>query len=601
MKHILPAIIFLLCIVHHSNGQSLDLAEEYYSKGDYDKARTYYEKYFDNNDYTGKPYQHYVEVLVGLEAYKDAEKLLKKLIRKNEDNDVYIVDYARVLKSSGNTSEFNEVVENHFDDIQHDEFHVKKVAALYYKNGLSDQAIALYKQARKASRDDAKFAHELSRVYRFTGQKDKMIDELLVFLEDQPDQLKEVQNILQMEFTEPSDFESLTSKVYPKVAKSNTLVFNRLLVWLYVQQRDFRNAFVQEKAIDKKTKERGKGLIELADLATENNAFEQALIIYEYVTSNYPNEYHYISTKRKAIAVREEMVKRSYPVDTGKVRGIIKDYDELLSMTRDPNEQARMLKEVAGLYAFYLDRVDSAKTILEDITSNSRVKNSLLGEVKIDLADIYVLEERYWKAILLYMQVEKDNDGEKLGHQAKLKVARVYFYQGDFELAKSNLDILKEATTREIANDAMELSLLIQDNLELDTSAHALQAYAAIELQIYQRKYDEAENKLNEMLSTYDQHSLTDEIYWQLAQVHINQSHYTKAISYLDKIIQDYKEDILADDAMFTKGTLLEERVDDRTAAMEVYKNLMIDFRGSIYVSKARKRYRSLRGDDIKP
>jgi hypothetical protein len=35
----------------------------------------------------------------------------------------------------------------------------------------------------------------------------------------------------------------------------------------------------------------------------------------------------------------------------------------------------------------------------------------------------------------------------------------------DFELAQAHLDILKLATSREIANDAMELSLLITDNL----------------------------------------------------------------------------------------------------------------------------------------
>ena len=47
---------------------------------------------------------------------------------------------------------------------------------------------------------------------------------------------------------------------------------------------------------------------------------------------------------------------------------------------------------------------------------------------------------------------------------------------------RGQLDILKAATSKLIANDAMELSLLISDNIEEDSLTTPLQMYARADL-----------------------------------------------------------------------------------------------------------------------
>jgi hypothetical protein len=142
-----------------------------------------------------------------------------------------------------------------------------------------------------------------------------------------------------------------------------------------------------------------------------------------------------------------------------------------------------------------------------------------VAEAKISLGDIYLLKGEPWEATLLYSQVEKSHKETTTGHEAKLRNAKLNYYKGDFELAQAHLDILKLATSREIANDAMDLSLLITDNTGLDTSTVAMEAYASVELLVFQNKLTGALVELDNMLRKFPGHSLTDEIHFKKANI----------------------------------------------------------------------------------
>jgi outer membrane protein assembly factor BamD (BamD/ComL family) len=257
------------------------------------------------------------------------------------------------------------------------------------------------------------------------------------------------------------------------------------------------------------------------------------------------------------------------------------------------------LRNTAQLYAFYLNEKDTAIKVLENAIMIAGSDNAFRDRCKLDLGDIYVLKNEPWEATLLYSQVEKSQKEDYLGQEAKLKNAKLYYYNGEFDLSKEVLDILKKATTREIANDAMQLSLFILDNIGIDTSEVAMKEYAKVDLLLFQNRNSEAMTTLDQIFEKYKTNSLADDILWLRANTNLKTNQPQKALEDLELLRKNYNFDILADDALFLEAKIYEENFQQKDKAMELYREILQKFPGSIFGAEARKRFRNLRGDTI--
>jgi tetratricopeptide (TPR) repeat protein len=249
------------------------------------------------------------------------------------------------------------------------------------------------------------------------------------------------------------------------------------------------------------------------------------------------------------------------------------------------------------LYAFQLGEIPKAIEILNDLVKQPIGKHQVKAQAKMDLADIYLLNEEPWESILLYAQVEKMFKDEPLGYTAKLKSAKLSYFKGEFELAQGHLDILKLATSREIANDALDLSILIKNNTVFDSTDVVMKEYANIELLLFQNQTAQAMVAMDSMLVRYPSHSILDEIYYLKAQTARKLSDFDGALIALDKINEGFYFEILGDDALFLTALIQEEDLQNKEIAMELYTALLKKFPGSIYVAESRNRFRELRGD----
>ena len=205
-----------------------------------------------------------------------------------------------------------------------------------------------------------------------------------------------------------------------------------------------------------------------------------------------------------------------------------------------------------------------------------------------------------WEAILLYSQVEKDFKENPIGHEAKFRRAKISYFQGEFDWAQAQLDVLKASTSKLIANNAMDLSLLITDNMGLDTSSQAMQMYARAEFLAFQNKWEASTNTLDSLLLTFSGHTLSDEVIYKKAEISMHTKNYIQAISYFQEVAENYSYDVLADDALFQWAKLTEEYLKDNEKAQILYEQILLEHNGSIYTSEARKRFRMLRGDNEK-
>jgi TolA-binding protein len=234
---------------------------------------------------------------------------------------------------------------------------------------------------------------------------------------------------------------------------------------------------------------------------------------------------------------------------------------------------------------------------LESAITIQGVRPALLAACKLDLGDIYLLNNQPWDASLLYSQVEKDNTGTTIAQDAALRNAKLAYYTADFNWARRQLDILKAATTQLIANDALNLSLLITDNLNADSSGNALKIYSRADLLIFAEQPAKAILTLDSIDKIYPGNALEADILMAKARIMIQQKDFTNAVAVLKEIVDKHSFDLWADDAVFMLGDIYETKLNDANQAKTYYQKIITDYPGSLWINDARKRFRLLRGD----
>ncbi len=599
--------VLLIVIIHTmafgQNKEKIELAQEYDDKGEITKAKALYEELADNKKNIPIIHTRYMSLLLDNSYLKDAEKYIEKVIKIYPDNILYQLDagitYLREGKEKDSNKYFDEVIE----EVKNDPYKVRIVASHFIKNELTENAVRTYLKGREASRENDEYALELANVYRHLNKKDPMIQEYLKYADQDPAHINYVKNVLQSVLTEEEDLLGLSDLLYDYVQRyPDNQLYNELLIWVNLQQKNFNGAFLQAKAIDRRNKTAGDKVMEVATIAMENQDYRTALKMYEYLIDRYPKSPTYVIARRQKIKVREELVKNNYPVAREDINELITNYQEFINESEDSplgpsNTTMEAMRSQALLYAFYLDQKEKAIEILQRVVDNPRANRELKAKCKLDLGDIFILTNQPWESTLLYSQVEKSHKEEPVGYEAKLRNAKLSYYKGEFQLAQDHLDVLKLATTREIANDAMSLSILIQNNTILDTTDRAMKEYAYTELLLFQNKQDEAMQMLDSMLKANPGHSLTDEIQWLMAKIDMQQGKFEESLKHLEVIQTSYNQDILADDGLYMAGKIYEEQVGNKDKAMEIYAQFLKEYPGSIYIADVRKRFRELRGD----
>jgi tetratricopeptide (TPR) repeat protein len=578
--------------------RQVQLANEYYGQGEFDKARALYEKLSTDMNNIPLIHNNYYYLLLDTQDFSAAENYIDRLLKRNPDNIYYYLDRAYLEVKRNNPQEaqkrFGEII-----DQAKTKPHLVRIVSSYLLNKqLTDEAIRIFLEARKALGNPFEFSLEMANIYRLMNEQDKMVREYLNYVIQNPSNLKYVQNTLQNLLTEPEELESFERLLYDKIQdEPNNNVYSELLIWTHLQQKNFYGAFIQSRALDKRAQTQGSRTLNIGMIALDNDDYTSAIKIFSYLISEYPESYNYVLARMYLIRSYEKRVRNTYPVNEEEIRNLITDYNIFIKDLAENRNAFEAMRSKAMLHAFYLDEKDSAVTILQEIISEPRAGEELIAKSKLDLGDIYLLSGKPWESTLLFSQVEKSNKEERIGYEAKLKNAKLHYFKGDFKLAQEHLDILKQATTREIANDAMELSVLIKDNTVFDSTELAMQDYAKTELLLYQNKTAEALQLLDSMKTAYSDHPIVDEILWLEATIERRQGNFEEALALLRDIEENYDQDILGDDAYFLIGEIYERDLKDYENAMTVYREFLTRYPGSVFVAEARKRFRQLRGD----
>jgi len=589
-------MIFTSTAIYAQNQNDSLLAQQFYRNGEYDKALSLYEQLYKSKNGANIFYNDYLNTLLKLKQYDEAEKIINKRIKENPS---FKLDLGKLYQEKGDLPAANKIYDGILQNMPSDQFEITEIANSFYESGSYDYAIKVFLNGRKTLKDDEIFTFELINLYRFKRIKDGLIVELLKIIENQPQYLQLAKSSISRTFETGEDYNNLKSQLLKKIQKDpqNTNYID-LLAWQFIQQKQFDLALVQIIALDRRTNDTGGKVYSLGTLLTENEAYDAANKAFDYLISKGNQSEYFIVAKMASLKNKNEQISKGNS-SIAEIKSLANAYEQLLQEYGKKANTIYVMRQLANLKAFKLNQLSAAQTILEEALAIPGVRDQTLAEVKLDLADIYVLNNDRWEATLLYGQVEKSFSNEPLGQEAKFKNAKLSFYNGDFSWAKAQLDVLKASTSQLIANDALDLSLLLQDNLAFDTTGNALKMFAKADLLQFKNQLDESLTLLDSINIAFPNNDLADDILQSKSKIYIKKSDYKKTSEILNELIEKYSFSIWADDALYTLAMLEEEKLDDKVNAQKHYEKLMTDFPGSLFVIEARKRFRNLRGDTL--
>ncbi|WP_452230836.1 tetratricopeptide repeat protein [Lacinutrix sp. MEBiC02404] len=588
--------LYILCFLFsfHAFAQEDLLAKEYFKNGEFEKAQILYKKLYDKNPTNYIYLIQLVKTHQQLEHLEEAQELLQTSLIKYPALLVELGYNYQLKKDVENTNiNYNKALEA-LEAVDLDVNTAYSIARAFEEHSLLDQAISTYEKAMQI-KPEYNFNVQLARIYGEQGDVEKMFSSYINFIETNENYVNTIKRAFSEFISEDKNNPNnilLKKILLKKIQETPDLLFNNLLSWLFIQQKEYYKAFTQEKAIFKRNPESLYRIEDVALIATNENQDAIAIEIFEYIIKTSQDPEITLKTENNILKIKTKNADpKDYPDLNEKYKNLLETYGKFAGTI--PLQIA-----YAHFLAFHLNDTTQAIQFLKE-SLEQRLTTYQASEVKLELADILVFQEKFNEALIYYTQIQRSLKNSTISQEARFKVAKTSYYKGDFKWAESQLKILKSSTSQLIANDALDLKLLISDNKYEDSTQTALKLYAKADLYAYQHKTQEAINVLDKILAAHKTETIIDQALYKQAQLFESKKQYQKAADNYAKIIKDYKEEILADDALFYLAKLYNDHLAQPEKAKELYEQIIFNHQDSIYFIEARKNFRMLRGDAI--
>ena len=585
--------LFLISFLKLSAQEDL-LARNYMQQGAYEKAAILYEGLVEKTPGNTNLVTSLVEAYQQLEQYDKAQEVLLKTLALSKSLSFLKVDLGYNYQLQGQDTEAQQLYTEILDQVRENPPLANMVGRSFKNYSLLDQAATAYTIAKEAGLNSIYLNVELARIYGEQGKIEQMFDAYInLILEND-----RYQSLSQRSFNDfiTEDAENEANQIFRKLLlkrlqEDPNLLYNRLLSWLFIQQQEYNKAFIQEKAIARRNNNLN-GIFTLAAVAVENEAYDLARTIYQYLVAQAPSD------EMRLFAHQELLDLRILKNDTEDFKAIQTEFESLLNQFGKTTETLELQTKYAHFLAFNQDKKEEASAFLKE-TLDLKLNRFQEARVKMELADILVLEERFNAALIYYSQIQKNLKDNVLAQEARFKVAKTSYYKGDFEWAKTQLKVLKSSAEQLIANDAQDLYLLITDNTVDDSTQTALKTFARADLLLFQNKQDEALEVYNTLLAEHKDKAIEDETLLEQAKLFELKGLYDLAAQNYRLILEKHGDDILADDAHYRLGNLYADQLQQPEKAKEQYESIIFNFADSIFYVDAQQKYRKLRGDAI--
>ncbi|WP_343615134.1 tetratricopeptide repeat protein [Flavobacterium sp.] len=590
MKNIFIYIILLWSGIIFS--QNEQLANNYYDKGDFEKAKLIYEDLLKSSPSNTQYFLRTIDCYQQLQQFDLAEKTIQERYNRYKQG-AFLVELGYNYQLQKNESKAKNYYDQAIEKIKTNPNDVYGVGNAFERKVLLEYALKAYQTGMQVQ-PNYNFNFQIGMLYGQLGKTDLMIDLLLTESYNNQQNANLIQTQLSRFMNGETDNtafkDAMRKALILRTQKEQDVFWNHYLSWFYVQQKEFGKAFIQEKAIYKREPESLISIVNLSQFALNEDDTETASEILNFILQNTKDRDLLIQSNASLMQIKiDKAQEKDYPAITNELQQLLVTYEV------NPFTLSLQLIQ-AHFLAFNLKKTEEAKAVVKkalELNLNAYQQ----ADAKMELADILLLEEKYNQALIYYSQIQLDLKNDVMAHEASLKAAKTSYYKGDFEWALKQFKELKSANTQLIANDALEYFLLINDNTAADSTQTALKQFAKGDFLLYQNKKQEAITQFQNILKSFKGQEIEAVTLLRLGKIYESQKDYASALSQYQQIIDNHSDGIYVDEALFFSAEIYNDELKDIEKAKPLYEKVIFNHQDSIYFVDARKKYRELRGD----
>jgi len=592
-------IVISILFAFHGNAQNTELANSYFRKGEYEKAILLYKPLFENNPIRQDYFKSLLTCYQQVESYEESQTLIEEQIQRFPEQIYLFIELGYNHQLQGQNETAQKYYKQSIDFVRQNPNFVFMIGRSFRQNHLLDEALISYQIAKELN---PKLNTEISeaQIYGEKGELEKMFSLYLDLVDKNANYFSTVQRYVGNFITEDKNDSNnlLFKKLLLKRAQSNPKdAWNILLSWLFMQEQDYSKALTQEKSLFKRKPGSLERIREIGYLSFKRQDFKTAKEAFEFMLSK--SEEAVLDNESKMLAEIYLLKIENNSIKEKKDKSNIEEkYTELIQKYGQGKETLELHLSFAEFLTFDYDEPEKAIANLEKIVPDAESEFEK-GIIQMKIADILVFTDQFNQALILYTQIQYDLKNSQLAQEARFKVARTSYFKGDFQWAQNQLKVLKSSTSQLIANDALELSLKISNNIDKDSLNEGLKIYAKSELLGFQKKYQQAIDTLSYVLKQFKGQQIEDDALYTQASFYQDLEIYDKVEVNLLNILNFHPESLLIDDSIFKLGILYRDHLQDPVKAQEMFEKIIFEYPSSIYLVDARKYYRKLRGDDI--
>ena len=587
--------ILILISVFFTNellAQNDALAKDFFDKGQFEKAVVAYEELYKKNPNNSTFLNNLITSYQELKQFEKAENIiLERQKRTNQIN--LLVDLGYNYQLQRNNLKAEEYYKKAFEAVQENVNQASGVAYSFELKNLLEKALEVYNYATSQN-DKLNFEFQKARIYGQLGNLEMMIESYLEYAYKNKNYTPSVQNQFNrfiIEDSSDSFTDILRKALLTKAQKTQDIYWNEFLSWFFIQQKQYDRAFAQEKAIYRRSPDSFSNIINLSQVVVEEEEYLLAQEIFTFILENTQDlETHlFVKTSLMEIKIKTADSKEYSKIKT-EIEGLVHEFGKNNATLDLQLMQARFI-------GFQLEKQKEAQQILNELL-NMNINNFGKASIKMELADMLLYEEKFNQALIYYSQVENELKNHELGHEANLKIVKTSYYKGDFPWALKQLSVLKTSFSQLIANDAIDLYLLINDNAS-DSTYTALKKFAKADFLIYKNKKQEALEQFNQILQEHKGEEIEAVTLLRVGQLLEKQGKHHEALQHYNTIIQHFSDGIYLDEALYFSAEIYNKHLENPEKAKELYEKIIFNHQDSIYFIDSRKEYRILRGDTV--
>jgi len=579
-------VIFFSCLNLLLWSQNEAIAKYYFDKSEFDKALISYQELIKTQPYNQNYLIKVVECHQALKQYDQAFNLMKQKFDETKDPTM-LIELGHHFEIQKNEIEKKKYFDQAIQAMHLNKNYATTLAFSFERKNYLDEAIVCYEFAQ--SETPGVFDYQIGLLYGQKGNISLMIDKLLNISYVNEQLLPSVQNqfVFFMRNDPENNFSNqLKKNLFLKVQQTQEVFWNKYLSWLFVQLKQYDKAFMQEKAIYKRNPDNFSNFMFLVQMTFDQNEFNYTKEIVSFILQNTSDPYQMADANYYLYQIK---IKESKPEN---YQTLDNELENILTQLGRNERTIKLIQLYANFLTFKIHQPKKSISILEEAL-NYRLNPKEIAEIKLDLGDIYVYEEKFNQALLQFAQVESEFSHDPIGHEANLKLAKTNYFKSDFEWALEQFKVLKSAASQLIANDALSYYMLLSDNENFDSINNPLQKFIKADLLLFQNKTKQSLDAFKEVFDSTKDDELKDDILFKMAKIYQDIGEDNEALKSFENIIKNYKESIYRDEAYYFAALIYLNQANDSIAKQ--YLEIILDkHQDSIYFIQARQKLREL-------